>query len=472
MPVYYKNRTRGFGLRTVKPEVSPYAIQCFGEPASATVRTGLSSDLIRADVMQMGLNTINIKDPIFKQVVREAFTAFQIERVSPYHLADVMNMELDCRTSSAGIPWQPTFRTRGEVMDNPEARESILTFWRRVKKGDAVSPPDCRVLYRAHLNKDGVEPKLRAVYGYGTTITLMEACFALPLIEGYKKSVTPIAYGYDMAVGGAMRLRKDLQGYTEFSCFDFSSFDKTVSAQLIDIAFDVLSYNLDLSRYRNFGTPNATEQLRVFNYVKDYFINTPLRMHDGTRYIKKGGVPSGSYFTQLVDSVVNWIVLNYAIRKTHGNVKFGIKVFGDDSVIYTKSHIVVDAVCSVVEEAGMKINKAKSLQSHNINDVEFLGFRLIDGFPFRKTKKWLEAVYHPEWPDECWDDFASRILGLFYANCGVNRDFSDMCRRVLEIRPFKIKFTRDMQRMLRILGIQDTSTSLPTDDQLMMRLLD
>ena len=97
-----------------------------------------------------------------------------------------------------------------------------------IKDGERQNPPHYKVLYRAYIQKD--QPKIRAVYGYPTTITLMKTCFAIPLIEAYKNSGTPIAYGYDMAVGGAYRLRRRLLKNSDkyYGCLDFTGFDKTV----------------------------------------------------------------------------------------------------------------------------------------------------------------------------------------------------------------------------------------------------
>lgn len=46
----------------------------------------------------------------------------------------------------------------------------------------------------------------------------------------------------------------------------------------------------------------------LWDIIVDYIIHTPIRFADGERHVKHSGVASGSYFTQLIDSIVNYIV--------------------------------------------------------------------------------------------------------------------------------------------------------------------
>nr|UUV42368.1 MAG: putative RNA dependent RNA polymerase [Ilomantsi partiti-like virus 2]UUV42369.1 MAG: putative RNA dependent RNA polymerase [Ilomantsi partiti-like virus 2]UUV42370.1 MAG: putative RNA dependent RNA polymerase [Ilomantsi partiti-like virus 2] len=470
--MYYVNRSRGFGMRPNNPEPSPYAQALFGEEgAQSARRSELRFKLIKNDMLKMGSNSTVIKDEMFGYVVRAAWDKFKVNPVTPIHLNDIFGMDLDIRKSSPGLPWQPEYATRGEVMDCPSARNRIRWFWHRIKAGEQLTPDDCKVLYRAHIQHD--EPKIRAVYGYPTAITLMEACFALPLINEYKLGKTPIAYGFDMAIGGAWKLRSRINKYQHFGCVDFSSFDKTVSAQLIKIAFSILEQNIDIRRYQGRGIPDANRLYRAWDYLIKYFLETPLRLCNGERWKKKAGVPSGSYFTQLIDSVVNWILINYAYLKRYGKLADECHVFGDDSVISSHTPFKLEELSELLELTGMTVNVEKSIYTSCVDEVEFLGFKIEGGFPCRRLDRWMEALYHPEWPDQDWDMFASRALGLFYANCGVEREFAQICRNIVGMRSFTVHLPRDTERMLRHLGVQiaDCSPMLPLPEVLVHRLL-
>lgn len=469
-------KSRGFGCRPHFSHKSPYAVLLCGD-VDVPRRTRLRFELIKRDMLEMGTNKkeIPVSDPCWRLAVTEAQARFVFSRqVRPFHLRDVFSMPLECRRSAPGLPWREYgYRTRGDVLDDVSACNSIRWFWHQVKNNLELAPPDCCVLYRAHIEGDDATPKIRAVYGYPTTITMGEAQFALPLIAGYQTYSTPIAYGYDMLLGGAMKLRRELLGHRFYGCFDFSKFDKTVSSQLIDVAFAILFQNIDFFRYEGAGIPDAIRLVRAWDFIVDYFKNTPMRLSNGERWKKAAGVPSGSYFTQLIDSIVNFIIIAYCWLKVYGRLPAYIRVFGDDSVVADDEEVDQYAIAKHADSIGMIVNPQKSTCTNNVDKVEFLGFCIEGGFPHRTHKKWLSSLYHPEYDDECIADFQSRALGLFYANHGIDSEFSDMCRYVVGFSPFKIGITRDMRRFLLSIGVDPDNMSprLPSDIELIYKLI-
>nr|WKV33929.1 MAG: RNA-dependent RNA polymerase [Riboviria sp.] len=465
----------GFGMRPVPADPSPYAVALLGEPQDLPKRTRLSLWLVRKDVLKMGCNNkkLDYHDNFIRQAMFDTVQAFSIsKRVNPYHLNDVFFLPLDLRKSSPGIPWAPRFKNRGEVMDNPQARQSIRYLWHQIKLGQDKDLPDCKILYRAHMKVDGA-PKIRAVYGYPTTVTLAEAQFALPLINAYKEGLHPIAYGYDMALGGAMKLRREIHAFKHYACLDFSGFDKSVSADLIKFAFSVLESNINFSQYKDSGIPDARKLHRVWEKLVDYFINTTMRMPTGERFKKTAGVPSGSFFTQLIDSIVNYFLITYASYVTTSVRPHYLKVFGDDSVMGSDYPIPLWRMCEVLDGLGMSVSPTKSISTSNLDQIEFLGFTLSGGFPQRSNKKWLSSLYYPEYPDARWDNFASRALGLFYANSGVNMSMHFLFQSIVYLTDFELTFSRDFLRYMQLMGIEPGGLAkvLPSHGAMLMRLL-
>lgn len=268
-----------------------------------------------------------------------------------------------------------------------------------------------------------------------------------------------MAYSFDMISGGASKLRHQLLKYKHYSCVDFRKFDKIVSLQLIDISFNILEQNISFGKYRNHGVPDGRRLYRAWSHLIDYFKNTLVRLPNGERYQKKTGIPSGSYFTQLIDSIVNYICLTYATLKLTGDKPKYIKVFGDNSVIATRTAIEKFDLARVIDSIDMEINLKKTVITDNVERVEFLGFCIAGGFPQRSLTRWMTSLYSPEFPDSTIDDFQSRALGLLYANHGVEPTFDSICRAVITCSSFCVSLSRDFARFLSHVGIDPKALS-------------
>ncbi len=83
---------------------------------------------------------------------------------------------------------------------------------------------------------------------------------------------------------------------------DFSTSDASVQNWLIDHGFKVLRKNIQ------FPDPMAE---RTFWYSWEFFKNTPVVMPDRNMWLVRGGVPSGSHFTLMIDSIVNHVMITW-----------------------------------------------------------------------------------------------------------------------------------------------------------------
>ncbi|QBP37031.1 putative RdRP [Lampyris noctiluca partitivirus-like virus 1] len=361
--------------------------------------------------------------------------------------------------SSPGLPWrQLGFKTKRQVADDPYAFQSIRRFWHLVKEGNKVSLPDCAAFVRPHLVERG-EKKVRAVWGYPCTVSFQEACFALPLIEAYKKVNTPFAYGYETARGGCRRIFLRFVKHKHFLSNDYKSFDKTIPPWLTRIAFDILLSNLDLTEYQDRGIPDSEKLYRAWKKLVKYFIETPIRLCNGERYRKKKGIASGSYFTQLIGSIANYIATKYCILSQNIQVK-DMLVLGDDSLVATDRAVSLDQLVSDAKRFGLIINDSKTQRVNNVRDVKFLGYTINDGGPSRPRKELCAALAHPERPDQDFNEFATRTLGLMIANFGHDVDFHCLCFQILQ-SPFKLSYNPSFVRYLRVLGIEELPKAPP-----------
>lgn len=98
--------------------------------------------------------------------------------------------------------------------------------------------------------------------------------------------------------------------------------------------------------------------------LEDYFINTPIRTSNGLRFEKCLGVPSGAYFTQLVNSVVSYILITWFSLEQFGYPPRDALYLGEHSLIGADEPWDFDLCDKLVSSIGMKLNKSKV--SHNL----------------------------------------------------------------------------------------------------------
>jgi len=430
-------------------------------------RSPVTQQLILRDLLEFNNDCEMPDDYALKCAISHAREAFKLpEPVKMLHLNDVFKQKLDIWNKSPGLPWRMHgYSTKGQIRDEPDSVNSVRRFWHYVKLNEDMNSTDCCAYVRSHIAKFPKE-KVRAIWGYPATMTFGEAVFAVPLIRSYQKNPSPIAYGFETALGGAKKVKEKFSDKYKYA-FDFKKFDKTVPSWLIHIAFAILKDNINFSEYEDHGIAYYSKNVRMFDFIEDYFINTPVRLANGHRYVKRSGVASGSYFTQLIDSIVNYILITWACYDQ--DIRFlNLLVLGDDSMLGLHRTLNMKRVVQLFKKIGMEINVDKSNWSTDINKLTFLGYKINFGFPSKDHDDWLAALAFPERPDDDYADYASRALGLLFANLGVDATFDKMCRDILKY-PFKVKMTPNLERMLKHIGYSEV-IHVPTVWEFLKRL--
>lgn len=136
----------------------------------------------------------------------------------------------------------------------------------------------------------------------------------------------------ETSVGGMKRIITETQMYKQFAAIDFKSFDKHIHLKLIYTAFQIIMRNIDFINNRNYGVAAAWKNMRLWHFIVDHFVNTPIRLSNGERYMKDCGVARGNYFTQLIDSIINYILITYIYLEQTASPPAYLKVMGDDSI--------------------------------------------------------------------------------------------------------------------------------------------
>jgi len=244
------------------------------------------------------------------------------------------------------------------------------------------TPDPCMPFRRVQHGDTG--PKTRLVWGYPQAMTILEAKFAPLLIERFLMSSTPMVFGLGKIQVGAKltRIRNSNVRYS----IDFSGFDASVPVGLIVRAFNILRTHFDFI---------DEEDDRAWEQVQNYFIHTPMMLPDQQVFQTSGGVPSGSYFTQLVDSIINYMCVQYMMLKVFGYFAKEDKalVLGDDAAIGVDEYRPLAQLASAFGDLGLKLNVGKTgVTRYRKGDVHFLGHYWPTCLPDRPVEEIVKRL--------------------------------------------------------------------------------
>jgi hypothetical protein len=237
--------------------------------------------------------------------------------------------------------------------------------------------------------------KTRLVWGYPYSMTVLEGLVARPLIDKFKGAKSPMAFAMStMALGAKLRVSSYRKRWAY--SIDIKSFDSSVSAQLIREAFRVIKTWFDLAEIE----PTSGKTVReLFNIIEHYFIHTTIVMPDGNIYKgKRHGVPSGSYFTQFVDSVVNTILCGALAARFHLHVdKRDLFVLGDDLLFFSNVKVNLSEISQWISSVfGLTMSEEKSRVTRYDETVHFLGREWSNGMPNMAVDEILKRLVYPE----------------------------------------------------------------------------
>lgn len=252
-------------------------------------------------------------------------------------------------------------------------------------------------------------PKIRHVWGASFENIILEGMSAAPLIQAYQNIGFPMPTGIHLYKRLPSIINEILYSRNEQRTgigIDISSFDSSVQPWLIDTSFDILKENVIF--------PTYMEEL-AFEYSREHFLRRPVIMPDGRMWLKQVGVPSGSYFTQLIDSVANLIVNYYAQLEVYGRI-FKTWILGDDSAFGIP--LELDLNPSIHNFAphflrlGFTVHPDKGVVATHPSQMEFLGHTAIGTHVSREMLQTMRLAIYPEHSVDGPAISLSRVRGL------------------------------------------------------------
>jgi hypothetical protein len=281
------------------------------------------------------------------------------------------------------------------------------------------------------------DEKTRLVWIYPAEILAVEARVAVPLYDAYvKRPARPMLYGNEPDKMMAEWMSRTNSNDNLWVGMDISHFDGGVPDYMIDWAFDIIEMNVSFVDPKIFhllaNHPKRQQRYLAYcnryrdswrSFIQGYFTHTPLRMPDGTRWRKNRGVPSGTAFTQLVDSIVNYIYIAYTAEMQEAKI-LHLTVLGDDSG-FTSTRFDLPRACEDLVLLGASAHPDKCLITDNATQFEMLGFTYTGLKRNRPIEDWFLMSVCPETRVRSPSDSMSRLLGIHYAGARHCKRFCD-----------------------------------------------
>jgi len=350
------------------------------------------------DFLQTGTAIdIDVDDELIDSF-EEARRAFRLrEKAIPLALDEpgwhAIRSQMDMSSTSG----YPHFKKQGEIIDLLyEDAHQLGHFMKYKRPEDVIYPPCYLAMKPAEYNKFDKIRKYREIYEYPSAIKINEMRYTSPLYKSYKLQQfedRPVLFGED--VKEMVRtyflnfVQPDKFGNKYAVKLDFSKFNRRVSRPLIIMAFDIIKDNIEFGGYP-YSKSHAKRNYNQFLCLRHYFINTPFVLPDRRIYSKRSGVPSGSGFTLLVNSIVSRIVVNACLLKLGLPMITTLKTCGDDVSFGLPEPIDMDKLSIAASTYQMEIHPDKC-SCEEIAPMqltsEFPRFKLLGyvGFPYRIT---------------------------------------------------------------------------------------
>lgn len=284
--------------------------------------------------------------------------------------------------------------------------------------------------------------KTRTVWGFPIADTLNEMMYYRPLLEYQSKLTWRSALRGPKFVDNEMEkiinICRNNKTFKIVSA-DFSKYDASISKILIDAAFYYIKNLFQIKGWKD------------LDYIKDRFITIGILTPEG---VLNGvhGVPSGSTFTNEVDSIVQYLIAKSVLNDDNC---LAIQIQGDDGVYVIKPE-VYDHLINAFKKAGLDFNVDKSYYEKDW--AVYLQNLYHSDYPLDKSRGKFGGVYptyralnrilHQERFTDLEsiglkgeDYFSIRAISIL-ENCKYHPLFEDLVRFIYELDKFKLGYTQ------------------------------
>jgi len=343
--------------------------------------------------------------------------SFNVQRLRPSSIESALKLLKN--STNSGLPY---YIKKGLVKERVLNKFDIL-----VKRQDP-----CVLFTRTQE-----QGKTRNVWGYPMADTLNESMFYFPLLK-YQKALkyrSALISPDEVSRRMTELINKTVMSKDKLLSIDFTSYDSSVKSQLQETAFNYIKSLFQVDSHHN------------LDYIKHRFNTIGILTPDGL-YSGQHGVPSGSTFTNEVDSIVQ-----VNISKTLDCINDDcLQVQGDDGVYSVPNHKINDLI-SKFEDSGLLVSRDKTYLSDNfsiyLQNLYHVDYRDSLGnicgiYPVYRALN--RIIYQERW--STFEDFG--ITGKDYysirticilENCKYHPLFKDLVKFVLKYDKYSLDVT-------------------------------
>jgi len=355
-----------------------HPLRVFEPIAQLFIRKGFTTERSLATSLS-GVNSEDYRKEVFLES-KSRLQAFVAPRVDPAVFSKTMFLTLNSLFPSSDVPVFRPLSSGTEVVQamNQNASSGYPEY---VKKrsiatristfiDDFISGRETLV-GKEHLFSifNRIQPsdkgtfKLRLVFGPSWWLTAVETLFGY-LVTAHFRGVNDSSVFIGKRQVEISELIRSFKGYYVYS-FDYRKFDQTLPSFWFLVALRIIRSMLALDdRY-----------LREWTSIEEQLGGGPSYHPLTGVFSRKRGVPSGSYFTNLADSIANLAVVWYSLISTsqHREV-FRIIVHGDDLLLVTNKPLKINEFVKVVGSFGLELVYDEAGSSvKGVDKAAFLG---------------------------------------------------------------------------------------------------
>uniref|UniRef100_A0A2V0RL62 RdRp n=1 Tax=viral metagenome TaxID=1070528 RepID=A0A2V0RL62_9ZZZZ len=231
-----------------------------------------------------------------------------------------------------------------------------------------------------------ISPKIRSIFGRQFHVILLEGLFATPLLAWFCLNSSIFAVGLNL-FQQSLLMRRYVRDDAYWVTGDWRSFDRTCLEAEIRFAFSVLREMLVIEDELT---------LIAWELVVEMFILTRVSMPDGFAYLTRGLIPSGSFLTGLVDSIINAFRLRY-IQMKLAHSYTSLTLLGDDFLFLCRRKVTARDINNLFSRMPCLL-KEGVLCATSYDDLKFLGHQVKSGILYRDSLEIVRLAVHPELP--------------------------------------------------------------------------